>query len=375
VPKKRDVDENGDSEYEIGNDQKGVGSAKGVKQKGAFKLLPQTEDHNHEYCEVCNDGGDLICCDVCPCAYHEHCLRAKAEDLPDPYKCPQCTGEFDKLLNQYMSHPQTSIMNRDFCDLCGLEASDKEKGGQGPLIGCNKCDHAYHTFCAGETEDLFKNNGHWCWECPECKGTAAEVFAWSRLIVPIEKEDAAEGIFVEHNKTVAVVLGDGVGLDTGGGGVLEEEPAARGKKSKGRGSKAGGRGDKADKAATPSGRAASKGAVYKDDDDEPDEDTPKKKFRGRPRKTSTQASENKPVRDRRARRSVGAGKGESDGGDEEDEEEGEVMKGAGSRSTGKSLVRSPSKSSSKTLRGGDDDTTPSKRRRRSSAMRPADDED
>jgi len=129
-------------------------------------------------------------------------------------------------------------MNRDFCDLCGLEASDKEKGGQGPLIGCKKCDHAYHTFCAGETEDLFKNNGHWCWECPECKGTAAEVFAWGRLIVPMEKEDAAEGIFVEHNKTVAVVLEavvleDGVGSDTGGGGGPRRNPLHGAKRARG----------------------------------------------------------------------------------------------------------------------------------------------
>lgn len=51
---------------------------KGAKEKDPSKKSliwpPPVEDHNNDYCEVCHDGGDLICCDNCSCAYHGHCL-------------------------------------------------------------------------------------------------------------------------------------------------------------------------------------------------------------------------------------------------------------------------------------------------------------
>ena len=100
---------------------------------------------------------DLCCADdlllSCP-------QRARAEDLPDPYKCPVCTGDFQKLLKQYLDNPQTSIQQRDFCDLCGLEGLDKEKR----LICCTKCDRAFHAKCGGETDAIFTGNGHWHWQ-------------------------------------------------------------------------------------------------------------------------------------------------------------------------------------------------------------------
>jgi hypothetical protein len=86
--------------------------------------------------------------------------RCKADDLPEPYKCPQCTGEFQKLLKQYLDNPQTSLQQRDFCDLCGLEEVDKEK----PLICCTKCDRAFHADCGGETNGIFTGNRHWHWQ-------------------------------------------------------------------------------------------------------------------------------------------------------------------------------------------------------------------
>ena len=42
-----------------------------------------------DYCEVCDDGGDLILCDGCPSAYHIHCL--KLSDIPEgTWYCPEC---------------------------------------------------------------------------------------------------------------------------------------------------------------------------------------------------------------------------------------------------------------------------------------------
>lgn len=39
------------------------------------KLQRAGTDYSHvDHCMVCWDGGDLVCCDHCPCSYHPECL-------------------------------------------------------------------------------------------------------------------------------------------------------------------------------------------------------------------------------------------------------------------------------------------------------------
>lgn len=41
---------------------------------------------------VCKDGGELLCCDSCPAAYHTFCLSPPIFDVPDgDWKCPRCS--------------------------------------------------------------------------------------------------------------------------------------------------------------------------------------------------------------------------------------------------------------------------------------------
>ena len=46
-------------------------------------------DTHISYCIQCRDGGDLMCCDGCPAAYHPACVGLK--EVPDEdFYCPAC---------------------------------------------------------------------------------------------------------------------------------------------------------------------------------------------------------------------------------------------------------------------------------------------
>jgi hypothetical protein len=50
---------------------------------------------NHDACEMCNKGGDLLCCDTCPCVYHMDCLVVQESDLPEgKWSCFKCGPGF-----------------------------------------------------------------------------------------------------------------------------------------------------------------------------------------------------------------------------------------------------------------------------------------
>lgn len=56
-------------------------------------LLPLQTDHQ-DYCEVCQQGGEIILCDTCPRAYHLVCLDPELEETPEgKWSCPHCEGE------------------------------------------------------------------------------------------------------------------------------------------------------------------------------------------------------------------------------------------------------------------------------------------
>jgi hypothetical protein len=50
---------------------------------------------NHDACEMCNKGGDLLCCDTCPLVYHMDCLGVQEFDLPEgKWSCFKCGPGF-----------------------------------------------------------------------------------------------------------------------------------------------------------------------------------------------------------------------------------------------------------------------------------------
>ncbi|ELK33837.1 Autoimmune regulator, partial [Myotis davidii] len=46
---------------------------------------PQLHQKNEDECAVCRDGGELICCDGCPRAFHLACLSPPLQEIPSPW--------------------------------------------------------------------------------------------------------------------------------------------------------------------------------------------------------------------------------------------------------------------------------------------------
>ena len=92
---------------------------KGRKGKGS-KQERSRAGHDYEnqpMCQICWGGGELICCDFCPGAYHPACLGIEnVDDLPNTWSCP---------------HHR--------CTLC-----DRRAGAAGGLLfRCTDCEKAY----------------------------------------------------------------------------------------------------------------------------------------------------------------------------------------------------------------------------------------
>jgi hypothetical protein len=59
------------------------GESEYLRQK---KLWEQSDE-----CEVCHNGGDLLCCDGCVNAYHLECVQPPLKEIPEgQWFCPDC---------------------------------------------------------------------------------------------------------------------------------------------------------------------------------------------------------------------------------------------------------------------------------------------
>eukprot|EP00047_Mylnosiga_fluctuans_P009452 m.11494 g.11494 ORF g.11494 m.11494 type:complete len:1353 (-) comp2635_c0_seq1:40-4098(-) len=103
-------------------------------------------------CFVCQDGGELLCCDSCSRVYHLKCLTPPLYGVPDsPWKCPQCT-----TTNTEMAVPATLPRDYDKCRACHQE---------GELLWCDCCPNSYHLHCL--TPPLERApDGEWL--CADC---------------------------------------------------------------------------------------------------------------------------------------------------------------------------------------------------------------
>ena len=82
--------------------------SKNGKRKNKGNTIPTTkqakpiqvavEDENDDECGMCGVGGDLVCCEGCPKAFHPKCVELDPKNLPEgDWYCRECVAKTGKV--------------------------------------------------------------------------------------------------------------------------------------------------------------------------------------------------------------------------------------------------------------------------------------
>uniref|UniRef100_A0A3Q1BY56 DNA helicase n=1 Tax=Amphiprion ocellaris TaxID=80972 RepID=A0A3Q1BY56_AMPOC len=153
------------------------------------------ETDHQDYCEVCQQGGEIILCDTCPRAYHLVCLEPELDKAPEgKWSCPHCEKEGiqweakdeefedfeedseDRVISEVSVGVPTGADEEDddhmeFCRVC-------KDGGE--LLCCDTCTSSYHIHCLNPPLPEIPNGE---WLCPRCtcppiKGRVQKILHW-----------------------------------------------------------------------------------------------------------------------------------------------------------------------------------------------------
>ncbi|XP_035537770.1 chromodomain-helicase-DNA-binding protein 4-like [Morone saxatilis] len=141
------------------------------------------ETDHQDYCEVCQQGGEIILCDTCPRAYHMVCLDPDMEKAPEgTWSCPHC----EKEGIQWEAREEVSEVEEDNIETGEMEEDDHHmefcrvcKDG-GELLCCDSCPSSYHIHCLNPPLPEIPNGE---WICPRCtcppmKGKVQKILTW-----------------------------------------------------------------------------------------------------------------------------------------------------------------------------------------------------
>uniref|UniRef100_A0A8C5D456 Chromodomain-helicase-DNA-binding protein 5-like n=1 Tax=Gouania willdenowi TaxID=441366 RepID=A0A8C5D456_GOUWI len=151
------------------------------------------ETDHQDYCEVCQQGGEIILCDTCPRAYHLVCLDPEMEKAPEgKWSCPHCEkegiqweakdDEDEEEEEEAMGEEEDDHM--EFCRVC-------KDGGE--LLCCDTCTSSYHIHCLNPPLPEIPNGE---WLCPRCmcpplKGKVQRILHWMWGEPPLPAEPLA----------------------------------------------------------------------------------------------------------------------------------------------------------------------------------------
>uniref|UniRef100_A0A8B9Q0Z0 Chromodomain helicase DNA binding protein 5 n=1 Tax=Apteryx owenii TaxID=8824 RepID=A0A8B9Q0Z0_APTOW len=156
-----------------------VCGGKMARQEQLSHSLPGEQTDHQDYCEVCQQGGEIILCDTCPRAYHLVCLDPELEKAPEgKWSCPHCEKEGiqwepkEEEDEEEEGAEEEEDDHMEFCRVC-------KDGGE--LLCCDTCPSSYHLHCLNPPLPEIPNGE---WLCPRCtcpplKGKVQRILHWT----------------------------------------------------------------------------------------------------------------------------------------------------------------------------------------------------
>nr|XP_056706407.1 autoimmune regulator [Euleptes europaea] len=109
-------------------------------------VVPAFQQKNDDECAVCRDGGELICCDGCPKAFHLACLLPPLTEIPSgTWRCDSCSPGKVKHDGHSEEPSSRQQLSRTLKLTVGEKCGVCRKGGN--MIYCSKCFRAFHWHC------------------------------------------------------------------------------------------------------------------------------------------------------------------------------------------------------------------------------------
>ncbi|XP_069804984.1 chromodomain-helicase-DNA-binding protein 5 isoform X2 [Dendropsophus ebraccatus] len=180
-----DFDSSSINSSSVRSDISGGLGKRGKRGKKKSKRLEVGEGDGYEtdhqdYCEVCQQGGEIILCDTCPRAYHLVCLDPELEKAPEgKWSCPHCEKEGIQWEPKEEEEDEEDggeeedeeDDHMEFCRVC-------KDGGE--LLCCDTCPSSYHLHCLNPPLPEIPNGE---WLCPRCtcpplKGKVQRILHW-----------------------------------------------------------------------------------------------------------------------------------------------------------------------------------------------------
>lgn len=151
--------------------------------------IDDIEQEHQDYCEVCQQGGEIILCDTCPRAYHLVCLDPELEEAPEgKWSCPRCEAD-----GGAQGEEEDDDEHQEFCRVC-------KDGGE--LLCCDSCPSAHHTFCLKPVIDTIPDGD---WTCPRCScpkldGRIEKILSWRWKEVKNDEPSTSKKNLIERER-------------------------------------------------------------------------------------------------------------------------------------------------------------------------------